>query len=130
MTREEILGMEAGLELDSLIAEKVMGYKKEFNKRTVIRGTEHFYRLWVSGNEIISPIALYQPSRDIKAAWEVVEKLVTSNKRVMIYNLIQGFKVKIFLSTGEVIVNINAKTAPEAICKAALLVVLEEKAEA
>ena len=105
MTREEILGMEAGFALDTLVELHVFNHTKSMYLQA-------------------GPY-----STDIKAAWEVVEKLVTSNKRVMIYNLIQGFKVKIFLSTGEVIVNINAKTVPEAICKAALLAMLAEKAE-
>ena len=136
MTKEEILGMEAGLELDSLIAEKVMGYEKEFNKRTVICGTELFYRLWVSGNKIISPIALYQPSRDIKAAWEVVEKMrnrpgCTGCKAcIEIHGTDfdnESDKPYLAFIHGQ---EAQGLTAPEAICKAALLVVLEEKAEA
>jgi hypothetical protein len=104
MTREDILAMPAGRELDALVAEKVMGYKY----------TSDFDRL-------------FKPSTDISAAWEVVEKFNTYRMQKLRDNdhrLVDGKVHQCFLGK-----NGNCAyghTAPEAICKAALLAVLEE----
>lgn len=74
LNREAILAMEPGPEMDALVAERVMGWRQHF------RNTIH----WVLEHEARSvgygrPRAIFgewQPSRDIIAAWEVVEKLM------------------------------------------------------
>ena len=65
MTREEILKMEPGPELDRLVAEKVMGWEENREFEMDPHGV-------VKVGEIID---LWSPSADIAAAWEVVEAL-------------------------------------------------------
>ena len=112
MTREEILAMKPGRELDALVATKVMGYKTPYNDSfiQVEDGMMHYF----------------DPSENITAAWEVVEK-VGQSAEVKVFNrsgwtcyissnLDLGFN---FRATGE--------TAPEAIAKCCLLAVMEDK---
>ena len=80
MTRDEILNMPAGREMDSLVAEKVMGRPKlELqDARCPYCGEEMHYtieRAWCMDCKEwrYSPYKEY--SSDISAAWEVVEKL-------------------------------------------------------
>lgn len=119
MTREEILAMEAGRELDALVAVKIIGLEVEEK--------EDHLRMYVKGTR--TPILTH--STDISAAWRVVEK-VTEEKHchceVKVYP--GGFaNVKFTKVTGpftsdEVLgcAGIdNDETITEAICKAALL---------
>ena len=71
MTRDEILKLEAGRELDALVAEKVMGLLvTNHGTAKIIYG-----KVEVDGKEHVtfSPVRPY--STDIAAAWEVVEKM-------------------------------------------------------
>jgi hypothetical protein len=97
MTRDEILNMPAGRKMDILVSEKVMHD--------------------IPGQAMIS---LY--STDIAAAWEVVEKMIEAD----------GFFQMYYASTGEWLVDLDTeenligeKTAPLAICRAALLATME-----
>ncbi len=111
MTREEILAMKPGQELDELIAIHVM---ERENNRTVW-GQKPF-----------------TPSRQISAAWEVAERYpIATIERVEIF--VGNVEVKASLWEGfdyKEPVEVTAKTAPEAICKAALLAVMDKEAEA
>lgn len=111
MTREEILGMEAGLALDNLVELHVFNHTKSMYLQA-------------------GPY-----STDIKAAWEVVEKMrnrpgCTGCKAcIEIHGTDfdnESDKPYLAFIHGQ---EAQGLTAPEAICKAALLVVLEEKAE-
>lgn len=115
MTRDEILSEPAGPRLDAWVAEHVMGWTptglaKDFN-----------------GVPFPEPIPNY--STDIAAAWEVVE-------------LVGGFEIEQWgdvwekkgtiiwaasfnLPDGKNIVHATAATAPLAICRAALLAMME-----
>lgn len=118
MTREEILGMEAGRELDALILEYV------FNDCDY----HGDYLITVEERD-------FHPSTDIKAAWEVVEKMRNRPGCTCCKACIEihgtdfdneSDKPYLAFIHGQ---EAQGLTAPEAICKAALLVVLEEKAE-
>lgn len=115
VAKEQIQGMKAGRELDALVVEKV------FNKSiTTTYGEDSVHTL----DRLKVGYLIQNYSTDIAAAWEVVEKL--KEKGISIY-------VKAFLDTycveahsvGSSINKILADTAPEAICKAALLAILE-----
>jgi hypothetical protein len=110
MTREDILGMEVGPKLDGMIGEFVTGV-------------------------MVDCYTTLPYSTDIKAAWEVVEKMrnrpgCTGCKAcIEIHGTDfdnESDKPYLAFIHGQ---EAQGLTAPEAICKAALLVVLEEKAE-
>lgn len=111
MTREEILAMEPGIELDSLIAVKVMGWKLvnvgHCEECTVDRGSEIDY---------------FEPSSYISAAWEVVEKTQTTYW-VRMNSMMKDH----FCGVGKPDMRWEyyGNSMPESICKAALLAVLE-----
>jgi hypothetical protein len=114
--------MEAGPELDVLIAEKVMGWKLSPKKTD---GVREFGSAWLDENGAVTrfqedrrppydwDMKPFSPSTDIDAAWEVVEKLklslVPTNKGWIVsqHHLFEG-------PFGE------GETAPLAICRAAL----------
>lgn len=108
--RDKILSMAAGRELDALVAEKVMGVPVTANKKR-FKYTH------------IAPF-----STNISAAWEVVEKIDPDN-RILISDVIGGgFTCYIKWYRGGIdtmLVTATSPTAPEAICKAALLAVLD-----
>jgi len=112
MNREDILNMPEGRELDALVAEKIFGItKKHWDFEFTLR---HY-------------------STDISAAWEVVEKMCDGDKnKFMIYRF--GFgpkkpKIRWRVSWGQGWENLlsycDAESAPLAICRAALLAVME-----
>jgi hypothetical protein len=102
MTRDEILKMEAGWEMDAKVGALIMGKKKliEFD--------------------------CFEPSTDISAAFEVLEKLgEVSWSLSPCWSLGTGKRVGFsFWIGGETTV---APTAPLAICRAALLAVMDKK---
>ncbi len=107
MTRDEILAMKPGRELDSLVAEKVMGYTTygQFRDKDGVR------------------VMIDRYSTDIAAAWEVAEKMTSLFWEM---NLDTGSKsnttkVEFYRTFDQTFHVVVANTAPEAICKAALL---------
>lgn len=67
MTRDEILSMPAGCEMDALIADKVMGWE-----RVGIDGWKTQYGLRTIE---LTSYGSFHPSTDVAAAWEVVERI-------------------------------------------------------
>ena len=85
MTKDEIVSMKAGVEMDALIAEKILGMS-----------LEHLPVLWEEGNtsdgkdgwsgfvcprcrlprDLLDRPCCKQYSTDIRAAWDVVQKIV------------------------------------------------------
>jgi hypothetical protein len=147
MTRDEILNMPAGREMDALVAEKVMGWK------FIIRDDGHKY--WGSQDDGFAHgtqqnddyyeddedfhILHWHPSESILAAWEVVEKMPyfelkrykdnswncwskkcpAGNDTHIMSNTSTGFRCGCEDAWGD--------TAPLAICRASLLATLEDK---
>jgi hypothetical protein len=134
MTRDEILNMPAGREMDALIAEKVMGWfwKTEgYTRLGFMEGDRFRYGVVRGGgtaDEYTSNLPNY--SNDISAAWVVVRKhphyfsLVRSNETgwrpapwgAMLW-------LCRFYAPGKF--EAKAETAPLAICRAALLAIME-----
>ena len=125
MTRDEVLAMEPGRLLDALVAEYVVGmkehrkaYPESFDERVI----------WFRDPPNVT--AYYVPfySTDISAAWVVVEKMFEHGGcEIGCYGSKSGgkwFEVNVITMNGEV--TVTAHTAHEAICKAALLAVMEE----
>jgi hypothetical protein len=124
--REQILAMKPGRELDALVAEKVMGLPNVRKYMSRYVHDNHPEKAWVTG---IVDIPEY--STDISAAWEVVEKMHewggceisccgTGEKR--------WYVVHTHTNTApyQKGINVTCNTAPEAICKAALLALIGE----
>jgi hypothetical protein len=114
MTRDEILKMEAGREMDALI-EKLL-----YPEQTITVDKNAAYQKTPQGYIGLHIIAPY--SRSISNAWEVVEKLQKE------YEFILTFKDNewkaIFYSFG-IDTQVIAETALLAICRAALLAAME-----
>jgi len=131
MTRDEILAMEAGPELDALVAEKVMGYSgkitvfawQDRGKRllplTGFQAGEHTdFCTYVDGEGKKIEGHVYFPRRyswNILDAWRVVEKTGKKTAFIITRHLDGTYCAEV--NTGKVF----GKEAPEATCKAALL---------
>lgn len=114
LTREEILAMEPGRRLDSEIGMRIMGFKE-----ITIVGDYYFT------DPIDTQLKRY--STDISAAWEVFESF--NDMRIQRYETMggtfkYGCRIDYIVEKEFQSAITNADTAPEAICKAALLAVL------
>lgn len=101
--------MKAGRELDTLVAEKVMGW----TYRTFPDGACPLVKHWYCGEQYM----LMQPfSTSIASAWQVVEKLKANGNNVWV----EWAGTVWVCGTTSVFPDIEADTAPLAICLAAL----------
>lgn len=122
MIREEIMSMAPGPEMGRMVAEKVMGWTLV----TTEGCTSH--KSWKSQHgKIKYSEFLFNPSTDIATAWEVLEKFPIVNlSRIEIFEGHIHHAVEIFADeNANEPVRVEAVTAPEAICKAALIATLE-----
>lgn len=108
MTRKEIQGLK-GRELDVVVAREIFG--------------------WHYGN-YHTDLAKY--SSDLPAAWEVVEKMMGRYIYINIDTYHQKYIVEAVRQTShigdyKILSEVESESAPEAICKAALLAVLGEE---
>lgn len=142
MTRDEILNMEAGRDMDMLIAEKVMGWHKGnyvFSSGKTIGECDDD---WLDADgRFMCGIARegeyeddedfnllhWHPSESILWAWEVVEKLISMKWEF--YTERVGVLWWVLFENDCNILDrcAEADTAPLAICRASLLAVMEEK---
>lgn len=83
MTRDLILAMEAGPEMDALVAEQVMAWRRH------LRNTAH----WTDaasenriGDYTLRATSDWSPSRDIAAAWAVLRHLVGKQHHRVVIN--------------------------------------------
>lgn len=137
--------LKAGRELDALVAEKVMGWRPMQGGVSMEIGEkddlwEDGSRKWYGKDGDPRPMRLLPSpkfSTDIAAAWLVVEKLIARGDEFTLerISLDKVWRAKVypftkdkgwagggyFTSSNDVAV--NAKTAPLAICRAALLAV-------
>jgi len=100
MTRDEILNMPAGREMDALVSKKIFGIPKS--------------EIWLN---------VFQPSTSIASAWKVVEKYL-----FQIHRGASGYLCVLMTPEeieGQDVFEASADTAPLAICRAALLAVME-----
>lgn len=135
MTREEILAMKPGRELDALVAEKVMGMPVHWERAAIIGNRLVWvrcepYRVGeMQRTEDGRPIPAY--STDI-AAWEVVEEMVGQGFDIDLSSTIlspdfMAVSWSAMFSRFTTKAKAMAEAVAEAICKAALLAVLEEQ---
>jgi len=121
MTKEEILAMEAGEELSQKVAEEIMG--------------ECYHQHWDGDRDSIDCLKCGESrfyhqrsqaySTDISAAWPVVERMQEDKEAFyyleLRYSRILHCWMAVFEHGNDQHEEIEGKTAPEAICKAALL---------
>lgn len=138
MTREEILAMVPGPELDAAVAEKKFGYWWADGPEYDCDGPCEWERILVPptmtkkqyDNYLFPPRGKISKtyfvnkrfSTDIAAAWEVVEKVKTKLKIFTYFDKEDGFADGWMVKIGCDCVTCD--TTPEAICKAALLDVM------
>lgn len=126
MTREEIEHMEAGPEMDALIAEHIMGHPGEWIHH---EGAGIEYDTGIGRLRIR---ACLEYSTDIAAAFQVVEKLEAQNP-VWLFSLVKrGWAESLLweatfrkISGEDIRAFCEGITAPLAICRAALLSTLD-----
>jgi len=131
VTKEEILAMKVGKELNIRVAEDVMGCK--FIEDKILGDTESC-KLLESETKVSSlagnyygPLRNY--SQDNSVAQEVVNKLNNNYNARVEFNYHTGNWEAEFteLETGLSFGAVSAVDAPEAICKAALLAILGKR---
>ena len=130
MTKEEVFAMEAGRDLDVLVAEEILGIEVEWDyspldpnhvlPRLPFHKGESRVAIDSSAHGVENTI--YKYSTDISAAWQVVEKMLPPSQ---IHRCLDDTYWVVFGFNTMIKPHIEAKTAPEAICKAALLAKLE-----
>jgi len=124
MTREEIEKMVDGWDMDALIADKVMGWK-----RGVFDKESGDYIIYSSGIVLKQvgkwPMHSYEkwePSKDISAAWQVVEKMLQnahSKEFREFREELNGIEIHLY----------ESRLAALHICRAALLAVEPRREE-
>lgn len=112
LTRESILAMQPGREMDALVAECVMGWSDERPR--------YSQYIKVDGNDIRA----WEPSTDIAAAWEVIDSPQLARYRFGVLMTELGLWECRSFSPGYGI-KVQSFTAQDAICRAALLSTLE-----
>ena len=111
--------MNAGRELDALVAEHVMGWSLNSNN------FGHVPRGWPPEMTPLDtnydPVDVPAYSTDIAAAWEVVEKMNAEDIRLELYSPYgDPHWACQFWMEGELVAGAGVDTAPHAICLAAL----------
>lgn len=122
--------MNAGCELDILVAEKVMGHKVH---KTVWGKQQQYYEYSLGKpdyyddageSKLFNPLPSY--SEDISAAWEVVEHL-QGRHPANTFRLDQDYEGLwhcTFTCMGSTVTEHNGGSAPHAVCLAALKAIL------
>jgi len=121
MTHEETLKLEPGPKLDRLVAERVMGWEFDLLRDAWFKDGEG--EIWAEN---------WHPSTDIAAAWKVVKALREKGSVIDILSCPEDFTVKIWNeneSEGLSIAKASAEQMPLAICRAALLAMMEARDE-
>ncbi len=120
LTREQIESLEAGPEMDALVAEKIMGWFRAMNA------------WWQPDKTLGGSMPAY--STDISAAWSVVDALANSCTWKLLLSsegcTAQLSGVPILLSTGQpngVFQFANIEDTPLVLCRAALLSTLKDQ---
>ncbi|MEK5178239.1 hypothetical protein [Paenibacillus odorifer] len=119
LTREEIQGMKPGKKLNELVMHHIFKMKKE-------PVGESFTWVYEVDEKIMDWRPHYfNPSADISAAWEVLEKPeIMDRHQIGVYPTSFGTWIARPYMPGGKDCTVQAKTAQEAICKCVLLAVL------
>ena len=119
LTREEILSLLPGRELDALIAKHVMGLDMVEDQLPQLPR----YYLTDYEKTIHRDVPLY--SSDISAAWEVVTHLKSKYWYFMLSDENEGWEASFYWDPHRPAYEALSAEAPQAICKAALLASLK-----
>jgi len=114
MTREEILKLEAGPQLDRIIAERVMGWEYDLLRDAWFKDGEG--EIWAEN---------WHPSTDIKAAWKVVENRRQWGWTWKMTGITGHWHVALYDEDFNFLAEARAAEVTVAICRAALLAVME-----
>lgn len=118
MTREELEQMPAGREMDALIAERVMDYKLIDGPESLEVGKMMYY----------TPDQIPAFSTNIGAAWLVAEKMNRDYFTLEIHSsVLSGAGVRFWGPNSGPTYSATAETVPLAICRAALIAVMESE---
>lgn len=116
LTEQQIRDMEPGRDLDALVAEHVMGFVRADDDWTKLSGWKKGENGWTSA---------FKASTDISAAWEVVEKLRKTHwvdvRGGLKLEYVGPYMCEIGVYGVPGALYAEGDTAPEAICKAALI---------
>ena len=107
--------MEAGRELDALVAERVMGLDVKITDWKSDRYGRYKVKHYRVGNSFLP-----EYSTDISAAWTVIEKMINLDYGIHMGLNKGNFEIAIYPLGDSDWIYISAPTAPLAICKAAL----------
>jgi len=119
VTRDDILKMEAGPEMNALISSVVLKQGEYIQHTTKLGTIQHVIK--IPSGDLVLPD---NHSTDIAAAWYVVEKMRTQGRIIM---LVFDEEVKVeYLDNKPIpLILARADTAPLAICRAALLATVQ-----
>ena len=117
MTHDEILALPAGPELDAVMARKVMGFE-------LAPADDEGFRWWDGPNRkcYLYEENTFHPSTEIEAAWTVIKKMQMETTSFGVYWNPEGWYA--CFDDGNRHYG-YAEKAPLAICRAALLTILE-----
>ena len=126
ISREEMVQLKAGRELDILVAEQVMGWQIEIDaaklkqlNRYISRNAENGWWRTPEGGWRCDPPAY---SSEIAATWQVVERMKIKGRFLFLFQGAAGNKVAFAESSPTDPDYITEKNLTGGICKAALLV--------
>jgi len=126
MSRKEILQLNAGREIDILVAEQVMGWQIETDaaklKRLNRDVSQNVGNGWWRTPEGGWRCELPSYSSEIAAAWQVVEKMKSQGRVLFLIQRFNENKVAFAEESASSPDYISDKSLTGAICKAALLV--------
>lgn len=123
MTRDEILSLSVGPELDRLVMENVFNAKRNYHDEE-----EYWYHYDENGEPDYEWSAYNSPSTDISAAWEVESAAISQNEQNWATAVTIVLGIDNWILSAENIKKIAHMSAWDR-CKAALLAVLEGKVE-
>lgn len=133
MTREEILKLEPGPELDRLVAERVMGWKRRVEEAPPgcaywDDDKGHLRAFEDPGGNLDRWYDPWRPSTDIAVAWEVLNRLLAND---FTYNIgapcpyrrgeDKDWQIIVWNAEGEVVADVRAPNICLLICRAVLL---------
>ncbi len=125
INREDIMSLNAGHEIDILVAEQVMGWQPETDGAELRRLSKYFTldggRRWWRNPEGGWHCDLPGYSSDIKDGWKVVERMKTNGKSLSLFQGSYGNKVAFDKPEATELDYIVDKNLLLAVCKAALI---------
>ena len=125
ISKEEIMMLRSGREIDLLVAEQIMGWRVETDKARLRKLHGSFSndegRVWWRNPEGAWHCDPPGYSSDIKEVWKVVEQMETKGKTLSLFQGSKGNRVAFDKPDAELPAYIVEKSMLLAICKAALI---------